>query len=411
MSSNSITSSSSARTFGTIAAVATGTAYLVYRSIPMLMTAVIKLTANPPDEELGQVIAEKCTSSYEEITALGILKGKSALVVGGTRGVGYGTALALAKSGAAVVTVVGRSAASGEKAVSKIRKELQMPSSSPSHCSTNIMFLQGDIGTVASTQRLLYELGEGKTRYDYLIVTAAIFPQPMNRNPQPLNSDGVEKSFAIGVVGRFLLYRKAYTFMKKRGDDCFHYHSPMILNVCASGSSLPVRFNRELVRSLARNHLQNIANFAIGNELMLHKLVENDGGDHSSCNCHNNCIEFNIPVITTHPGFLKTDLHREQGLLMDMLEAIAVHFVGCTEGVCGRRKVSLLCAMGSKQQQQKGNNRDGSSMSLLTIVDNFGHGRLINSRMDQDLKDHGDWLWNLLLAMEADGIFAGNLGK
>lgn len=305
------------------------------------------------------------------------MKGKSALIVGGTRGVGYGTALALAKSGASRVTIVGRSKESGATTVSAIQSELGNKS------TTNIKYLQGDIGTVASTQRLLDKLvGDDTTRYDYLVVTAAIFPLPKSRNPSPLNVDGIEKSFAIGVVGRFLLYRKAHAFMKKPDNN--DNESPMILNVCASGGNMHIGFDRKLAQSLAFPHMLNIVNFAIGNELSLHKLVQKRKTGNSDG------TPFRIPIITTHPGYLKTDLHRGQGILLDVAETIMVHFMGCTEEECGRRQVSLLCAIGSKEQP-----------SPLTIVDNFGYGRRINSGTEYDLKEHGDWLWDLLLKLEA----------
>jgi NAD(P)-dependent dehydrogenase (short-subunit alcohol dehydrogenase family) len=381
--------SSSAKTIAISVGAAAGGAYLFYRSIPFLMTTVSKLQMNPLDPELGEVIPEKVAPSYEEIRALGVIEGKSALVVGGTRGVGYGTALALAQSGASIVTVVGRSRASGSRAVSRILDEL------PSSSSTKVNFLQGDIGTVTSTNDLLEKLQTGDTRYDYLVVTAAIFPQPRKRNPSPLNDDGVEKSFGIGVVGRFLLYRKAHLFMKspnnytQQGGSA--HCSPMILNVCASGSEMGIGFDRKLVRCLAGFNMFNIVNFGIGNELMLHMLVQNDNSDGTP---------FSIPVITTHPGFLKTDLHRGQGLLMDVAEAVMIHFMGCTEEECGRREVSLLCAIGNKRRRIK---NSSSSLSLLTIVDNFGYGRLMNGRTETDLKDHGDWLWEMLVLMERGG--------
>ena len=150
------------------AAVVAGTSYLLYRSIPAILTALTKLLKNPLDEELDRVIQETGAPSYKEIAALGIVAGKSALVVGGTRGVGYGTALALAMSGASLVTVVGRSAASGSRAVSRITNELADEKSSSS--STIINFVQGDIGTVASTNALLEKLQRRDApRYDYLI--------------------------------------------------------------------------------------------------------------------------------------------------------------------------------------------------------------------------------------------------
>ena len=176
----------------------------------------------------------------------------------------------------------------------------------------------------------------------------------------------------------------------------------MILNVMAAGELMP-GFDRKLVRSLASFHLFNIVNFGVGNELMLHKLVNknndrnNNSNDNNSNSDESTATPFSIPIITTHPGFLETDLHRGQGLLMDLIETVMVRTIGCTEEECGRREVSLLCAIGSKRK------RKHKSPSLLTIVDNFGIGRRINRQMEKDLNDHGDWLWELLVLMEAGG--------
>lgn len=390
----SSTSSSSARTIGTAAAIMSGAAYIFYRSIPTLMTVVTKFQLNPPDDEIGQIVDEQHNNdiTYEELAALGVIKGKSALIVGGTRGVGFGTSMALAQAGAARVTLVGRNEVNGNKAVSRIKKSLQSSSSS-SQC-TKVTFLQGDIGTVASTKLFLKKLQHDSKsddddegiRYDYLIVTAAIFPQPKQRNPKPLNEDGVEKSFGIAVVGRFLLYHSAHTFMKQQPTDRSNNnnHRTIILNVCASGGNFPRKFNRELVRSLGYSHMFNIMNFAIGNELMLRKLVEEDNYDGK---------KFDLPVITTHPGYLKTDLHRGQGILMDIAEGVLIHFLGSTEEECGRRQVSILCALACNKFRR-------SRRSLLSMVDNFGQGRLINKNTEQDLNEHGNWLWNLLLLIE-----------
>ena len=154
----SSTSSSSARTIGTAAAIMSGAAYIFYRSIPTLMTVVTKFQLNPPDDEIGQIVDEQHNNdiTYEELAALGVIKGKSALIVGGTRGVGFGTSMALAQAGAARVTLVGRNEVNGNKAVSRIKKSLQSSSSS-SQC-TKVTFLQGDIGTVASTKLFLKKL-------------------------------------------------------------------------------------------------------------------------------------------------------------------------------------------------------------------------------------------------------------
>ena len=119
----SSTSSSSARTIGTAAAIMSGAAYIFYRSIPTLMTVVTKFQLNPPDDEIGQIVDEQHNNdiTYEELAALGVIKGKSALIVGGTRGVGFGTSMALAQAGAARVTLVGRNEVTETKQFLELR--------------------------------------------------------------------------------------------------------------------------------------------------------------------------------------------------------------------------------------------------------------------------------------------------
>lgn len=68
------------------------------------------------------------------------LSGKIALVTGGTRGIGYETAVGLASSGAEVI-IAGRNEEKGNEAVAGIKT---------THPSANVSFMQLDLGSLVS---------------------------------------------------------------------------------------------------------------------------------------------------------------------------------------------------------------------------------------------------------------------
>lgn len=330
----------------TALAVAAGAAVL-YASMKPLMEAGQKLHLSPSDDEVGSIPE----LTYEQLVQYGKCKGKKALLVGGTRGVGLGTAVALAKAGAHV-TVVGRSEKSGAKAVQRIKQQAE---------SLEVSFVPGDIGTVASTLVLVDQLEKSGEKHDFLVVSAAIFPNP--DHPEP-NEDGIEKAFAIGVVGRFLLYRNLHRFLNK---------GARVLNVLASGTKLG-EFDRETTRQ-PKGLFGTIMCFAMGCEMMLQLLRERDESIR------------NYTMVSTHPGSLRTDLHRGQGWWFDAIEGFACHFLGIDEETAGLRQTSILTS-------------DKLHKDSLSLVDNFGHGRLRSSEIEENLKEHGDWLWDMLCELE-----------
>ena len=285
-----------------------------------------------------------------------------ALLIGGTRGIGFGTAQALAKAGAHV-TIVGRSKNNGAKAVSTIQ-DLSKDGGS-------VQFVQGDLGTVCSSLALADRLASQDTRYDFAVVTAAIFPDWT----QPLqNEDGLDKSIAIAVVGRWIMYRNMYRFMKNDENS-------RILNVLASGEKLPARavamFDKDIVtgKRNVSSLFEAMMNFAISNEIVVDSLHTYD--EHFS----------KFTMVSTHPGLLKTDLHRGQGLAFDIFEYIIVLLVGRSVEDAGNRQTSILV-------NQK------LHPLALTLVDQFEHGRNRDPVYTELIEQNRDWLWQFLLSLE-----------
>jgi len=118
------------------------------------------------------------------------MHGKVCMVTGATGGLGYQTALALARQGAEVV-LVGRSRERGQQAIATIREQTG---------SDAVTFMLADL----SSQQQIRDLADAfRSRYDRLHVlvnnAGARFKE---RRTSP---DGIELTFALNHLGYFLL--------------------------------------------------------------------------------------------------------------------------------------------------------------------------------------------------------------
>jgi len=209
-------------------------------------------------------------------------------------------------SAGAHVTIVGRSEVSGEGALTQLRQVQQRETLDD---AGTVSFVQGDIGSVQKVSNLLDRLeefvaqqGEG---FDYLVVTAAVFPDWSGTSHQ--QEDGVDRPFFIAVVGRYMLYTNMERFMNTK-------KSSRVLNILASGEMPAYALSRDLASGQrnATSLFDSIITFGSANELMLH-LVDPPG---------------NTTIVSTHPGMLKTELHKGQGAFFDAIEAISVGLNG-----------------------------------------------------------------------------------
>mmetsp|Transcript_32045 Transcript_32045/g.48402 ORF Transcript_32045/g.48402 Transcript_32045/m.48402 type:complete len:345 (+) Transcript_32045:111-1145(+) len=323
-------------------------------SIRPLFRTAMKLQSTSLDPDVGEIPV-----LTEGEIARRVAK-KKIVLVGGTRGVGFGTALTLAKAGAEVM-IVGRSKSSGTKAVDFIRE--QLPSSS-NH--DKVSYVTGDIGTVSSAKRLIEKLEKSPTRYDCLVVSAATFPD-WSQSLQ--NEDGVEKSFGIAVVGRFLLYHNLSRFMN---------NDVRVLNVLAGGTKFGPRFNKDI----ATGHrdpsflFESMLTFAIGNDIMLEMLQRRELD-----------VKKNATFVSTHPGIIKTDLHRGQGIWFDAFESFMVMLNGISEETAGIRQTSILLS-------------DELKLHSVSRVDSFMLGRVKDD--NNGIEEHGEWIWEFLTKLEKE---------
>jgi NAD(P)-dependent dehydrogenase (short-subunit alcohol dehydrogenase family) len=118
------------------------------------------------------------------------MQGKVCLVTGGTAGIGYVTARALAKRGA-TVTIVGRHLARGTHAADAIRRDVG---------HERVEFLPADLSSRAEVRVLAAKFLERHDKLDVLVNNAgAMFA--LRRE----SADGVEMTLALNHLGPFLL--------------------------------------------------------------------------------------------------------------------------------------------------------------------------------------------------------------
>ncbi len=119
-----------------------------------------------------------------------LLSGKTVLITGGTGGIGFATATALAQKGARVV-LIGRDATRGRDAVRHIQH-------AAGH--NNVHLLTADLSEQAEVRRVADEFLTQFRHLDVLINNVA----GVYRERQ-VTVDGIEKTFALGHLAPFLL--------------------------------------------------------------------------------------------------------------------------------------------------------------------------------------------------------------
>lgn len=129
------------------------------------------------------------------------LHGKTAIVTGANTGLGFWTALDLAKRGARVILAC-RNLQKAEEAKKNILKELSD--------GGDVIVRHLDLSSMQSVRQFARETYEQESRLDILINNAAVSSMPKN-----ITEEGLEFSYATNYVGPFLLTNLLLDLLKK----------------------------------------------------------------------------------------------------------------------------------------------------------------------------------------------------
>lgn len=131
---------------------------------------------------------------------------RTALVTGGTDGIGKEVARGIARAGHRVV-LVGRDTKKGFRAVQEIYQSTGNP---------NVEFLAADLSLMSEANRLADEVASRCQGLNYLVHCAGVV-----RDYRELTEEGVESNFAINYLSRFVITQRLLPLMKvagRRGD-------------------------------------------------------------------------------------------------------------------------------------------------------------------------------------------------
>jgi NAD(P)-dependent dehydrogenase (short-subunit alcohol dehydrogenase family) len=201
------------------------------------------------------------------------LSGKTALVTGGTNGIGKAAAMALARMGAEVV-IVGRNRALAESTVAEIQRETG---------NQKIEALIADLSVQADVRKVAAEfLAANKPLHILLNNAGAMFPARTE------SIDGIEMTFALNHLGYFLLTELLLERLQQSGPA-------RIVNVASMA-------HRSASKGIDFDDIEGKKNYApfgaygqskLANILFTRELAKRLQGSNVTVNC-------------LHPGFVAT---------------------------------------------------------------------------------------------------------
>lgn len=227
------------------------------------------------------------------------MEGKTCLVTGGSDGIGFATALELARMGARVV-IAGRNIKKTETAAETIRRETG---------NYSVSILLADLSSQREVRRLASEVKEKLPRLDVLINNAgAIF---LSRRT---SVDGIEMTFALNHLGYFLLTTLLLDLLEASAPA-------RIINVSSSSHYEPRSLRLEdLPRPGRGRSYQAYGRSKLCNVLFTYELARRLAGS-------------GVTVNALHPGLVRTSIARNNGLLGRMANFfIGVRGVSATKG-------------------------------------------------------------------------------
>ncbi|NXV87311.1 DHR13 reductase, partial [Calonectris borealis] len=236
------------------------------------------------------------------------LRGRTAIVTGGSGGIGAATALELARCGARVVLAT-RSAPRGEAAARRIRTETG---------NAEVRFMQLDLASLRSVRAFASAFLRQEPHLHLLINNAGV-------SAGGTTEDGFSLSFQVNHLGHFLLTQ----LLLERLQSC----APSRVVIVASRAHCAGRLRPETLGRPPPGPLSTFQDYCdskLANVLHARELATRLQGTQVTC-------------YAVHPGFVNTELFRHAPLwLKPLFVPLAwLFFLDAAEGA----QTSLHCAM------------------------------------------------------------------
>lgn len=210
-------------------------------------------------------------------------RGRSAVITG-TGGLGYETALALARAGADVI-IAGRDPAKGQAAVSHIRDAVPV---------ATVGFELVDLANLESVAMFGTRLREKRRSLDLLINNAAVMTPPKRME----TSDGFELQFGTNYLGHFALTAQLLPLLT-------HGSNPRVVSVSSVAARSGAIDFTDLQAMRAYKPMAVYARSKLANLMFAFELQR-----------RSDAAGWGLSSIAAHPGISRTDLiHNGMGRL------------------------------------------------------------------------------------------------
>jgi NAD(P)-dependent dehydrogenase (short-subunit alcohol dehydrogenase family) len=292
------------------------------------------------------------------------LLGRTALVTGGTDGIGKEVARGLARLGVRVL-IVGRDPDKGARAEQDLCDSTGNPA---------VEFMPADLSLVREANRLADEVAGRSPELHYLVHSAGIV-----RGRRVLTSEGVESNFAVNYLSRFALTGRLLPLLSAAGRPGEAARVVIIAGNAPSGSIHYDDVN--LTRSF--NTLRALWQFQQANDVFTVELASRLAAASGSVD---------VTITRLMPGVVKTNIRREFPLWMRWLVPLVLDpLLAQTPQEAAESALRLLVA----------EEFEGATGALFSKIRTF-------KRVDPDARvlepEEGRRLWELSERMTANAL-------
>jgi NAD(P)-dependent dehydrogenase (short-subunit alcohol dehydrogenase family) len=226
-----------------------------------------------------------------DISTISPLKAKTALVTGGTEGIGKEIARGLAQVTAELI-IVGRDADKGARAEREIGAAAE---------NCDVRFVQADLSLVREARRLGDDVAKRWPKIHYLVHSAGFV-----RGRRALTAEGFESNFATNYLSRFVLTTRLLVSLQAAGRPG---ESARVLLVAHPGFNGTIHYD-DVNLATGYSTIRAFKQFHYANDVFAVELARRLSvpGERPS-----------VTIACLHPGPTKTNIDKEMPLWMKLM--------------------------------------------------------------------------------------------